>query len=102
MKVERIDLKSLGASLAIDCDYVLTESAVGAVVLIRLGPQDTPFPEEKHNSCENIICLDGRVALLAGPERIEVGLGECCRVPAGLAHRWASDSAGLVLVHFGS
>lgn len=102
MNLEKLDLRALGASLAVDRDHVLTESAEGAAVLIRLAPQDVSYPEEKHDARENIVCLEGRLALLVGDERVEIAAGQCCRVPAGLAHRWANDSSGLVLVHFGS
>lgn len=102
MSVEKLDLRLLGASLPIDRDHRLTEAAEGAVVLIRLAPQGAPFPEENHDARETILCLEGRVALLAGTGRTEITAGQCCRIPAGLAHRWSDDSAGLVLVHFGS
>ncbi|MGH6930836.1 MAG: cupin domain-containing protein [Dongiaceae bacterium] len=102
MMLEKLDILSLGNGLAVDRDHALTDNASGAVVLIRLAPRKSPFPEEKHHTRENIVCLEGRLALLAGVERVEISAGQCCRVPAGLAHRWASDSAGLVLVHFGN
>lgn len=102
MPIETFDLRALGATLPVDRDHPLTEAAEGAVVLIRLAPQQDAFPEEVHEARETIVCLEGRLALQAGAERVEIAAGQCCRVPPGLTHRWAADSAGLVLVHFGS
>ena len=101
MKIDKIDLRKLGATLAVDSDHALTTAPRGAVVLIRLAPQDNAYPEERHEAREGIVCLEGRLALVADGERVDLSQGECCRVPVGLAHRWSSESNGLVLVHFG-
>lgn len=102
MSVEILDLVDLAKAMPVDTDRAITTDLVGDVLIIRLeAGRDYPI-EVHHHATETITSLSGRFAIFAEGKSYSVSQGQCCRIPPGLEHRWASDSEAVVLVHFGA
>jgi mannose-6-phosphate isomerase-like protein (cupin superfamily) len=112
MPIEVLDLVALAQGVPVDTDRPITADPMGDVLIIRLSPQsefpghDFPgrdYPDEVHgHATETITALAGQFAIIAGGKSYAVRQGQCCRIPPGLHHRWATQSDAVVLVHFGA
>lgn len=101
MSVEVLDLLALADTLPADTDRAVTANLKGEALIIRLEA-GREYPLEVHgHATETIVALSGRFVILAGGQAFGVRQGQCCRIPPGLEHRWASESEAVVLVHFG-
>ena len=100
--IEVLDLVALGQSVPPDTDRPITTDIKGDVLVIRLEPGRTYPPEKHDHATETITALRGRFTIEAGGKSHAVAQGQCCRIPPGLEHRWASESDAVVLVHFGT
>lgn len=101
MPIEVLDLIDLAKAAPVDTDQPITADLKGDVLIIRLEA-GRDYPSETHDDAtETITALSGRFAILAEGRSYAVRQGQCCRIPPGLAHRWAPDSEAVVLVHFG-
>lgn len=102
MPIEILDLIDLAKALPADTDRAITTNLEGDAVIIRLEA-GLDYPMEVHDhATETITALSGCFAILADGRSHAVRQGQCCRIPPGLAHRWAAESEAVVLVHFGT
>lgn len=100
MDIEVIDLVEGAKSLPPDQERAIGKVLIGDLLLIRLEPGD--YPIERHDGrIEIITTLRGQFSIVTENGRQwPVMQGQCCRIPPGLPHRWASTSNATVLVAF--
>jgi quercetin dioxygenase-like cupin family protein len=100
MDIEIVDLVAGATALPPDQEQIVGETLTGDLLLIRLEPGDYP-PECHDGRIEIITALSGQFGIATEDGRLfPVRQGQCCRIPPGLRHRWAADSAATVLVAF--
>ncbi|MFF5716750.1 cupin domain-containing protein [Streptomyces buecherae] len=75
---------------------VLGRVGTSAVKVVRMS--ELPLAEERHESAEALLVLDGLLALEVRGEPVDVRAGELFLVPAGAPHRVRPGSAGTLLI----
>ncbi|MEU3963745.1 cupin domain-containing protein [Streptomyces buecherae] len=75
---------------------VLGRVGTSAVKVVRMS--ELPVVEERHESTEALLVLDGVLALEVRGEPVDVRAGELFLVPAGAPHRVRPGSTGTLLI----
>ena len=93
----KIDLPSLARTLPHAWRSQVVGRAAGANVKV-LRMDAVAYPDETHDFDEALLVLDGRMHLDLQGQRVEVGAGEVCIVPAGIPHAVAPGSHGTLVI----
>ncbi len=75
---------------------VLGRVGTSAVKVLRIS--GSPLAEERHESAEALLVLDGLLALEVRGEPVDVCAGELFLVPAGVPHWVRPGSTGTLLI----
>ncbi|MFE4860001.1 cupin domain-containing protein [Streptomyces sp. NPDC056670] len=91
-----IDLTATAAGLTPWRSLALGKVGPACVKVLRMD--GLPLVEERHDTTEALLVLDGRLELLVAGRPLTVNAGELHLVPAGTAHAVRPGSSGTLVI----